>query len=54
MDKKTHTWPNQNANGVDLSLIRRLLALTPAERFRVAVDEARTLAAFDAKLRRRQ
>lgn len=39
-------------NGIDRTVIRRLLALTPAERFRLAVEEARNLAAFDARLRK--
>ena len=39
-------------NGVDRTVIRRLLELTPAERFRLAVEEARNLAAFDARLRK--
>ena len=37
---------------VDRTVIRRLLELTPAERFRLAVEEARNLAAFDARLRK--
>ena len=38
--------------GVDRTLIRNLLALTPAERARIAVESARNLAALLAKARR--
>jgi hypothetical protein len=37
---------------VDRTLIRRLLTLTPAERFRIAVEEARNVAKFDDVFRR--
>jgi hypothetical protein len=38
--------------GVDRTLIRSLLALTPAERARIAVESARNLTALLAKVRR--
>ena len=38
--------------GVDRTLIRNLLALTPAERARIAVESARNLTALLAKVRR--
>jgi hypothetical protein len=37
---------------VDRSAIRELLKLTPAQRARLAVEEARNLAAFDARIRK--
>jgi hypothetical protein len=37
---------------VDRSAIRKLLKLSPAERARLAVEEARNLAAFDQRVRR--
>ncbi|HEX8155576.1 MAG TPA: hypothetical protein VF698_20755 [Thermoanaerobaculia bacterium] len=42
----------QPGEGVDLSLIRELLALTPVERLRRAVEEARNVAKLDRKLKR--
>lgn len=39
--------------GIDRTLIRRLLALTPGERIELLVAEARNLAAFDATLKRK-
>ncbi len=50
--KKTMSDP-PTGEGVDRTVIRRLLELTPAERFRLAVEEARNLAKFEAKLRGR-
>jgi hypothetical protein len=38
--------------GVDRTTIRRLLNLTPAERIRLLVEEARNLAEFDRALER--
>ena len=38
--------------GIDRTTIRNLLALTPAERARIAVESARNLAALLAKARR--
>ncbi len=38
--------------GVDRTAIRQMLALTPAERLRLAVEEARNLASFDARIRK--
>lgn len=40
--------------GVDRSTIRALLKLSPAERARLAVDEARNLEAFDAVVSRQR
>jgi len=44
--------PDDAENGVDLSAIRRLLKLSPVERLRLAVEEARNLQLFEARLRR--
>jgi hypothetical protein len=38
--------------GVDRTLIRRLLDLTPAERIHLLVEEARNMAEFDRALKR--
>jgi len=40
-----------SSSGIDRTVIRRLLALTPAERARLAVDEARNLRAFEERVR---
>jgi hypothetical protein len=37
--------------GIDRTLIHRLLTLTPAQRVALLVEEARTLAELDLKLR---
>jgi hypothetical protein len=39
--------------GIDRTLIRRLLAVSPSERVKLLVDEANNLADFDRKFRRR-
>jgi hypothetical protein len=39
--------------GVDRTAIRELLALSPAERLALAVEEARNLAAFEERVRGR-
>jgi len=38
--------------GIDRTLIRRLLDLTPAERLRIGVESARNVAELFARLRR--
>jgi hypothetical protein len=38
--------------GVDRTLIRQMLALTPRERAKIAVQAARNLSAIHAKIRR--
>lgn len=42
--------PQQQGKGVDRTLIRQRLALTPAQRVRLAVTEARNLQAFRERL----
>jgi hypothetical protein len=37
---------------IDRTVIRRLLALSPAERFRLAVEEARNVERLDRRIRR--
>ncbi len=39
--------------GIDRTLIRRLLAISPSERVKLLVDEANNLADFDRKFRHR-
>jgi hypothetical protein len=39
--------------GIDRTLIRRLLAISPSERVKLLVDEANNLADFDRKFRPR-
>jgi hypothetical protein len=39
--------------GIDRSLIRRLLSVSPYERVKLLVDEANNLADFDRKFRHR-
>jgi hypothetical protein len=39
--------------GIDRTLIRRLLAISPSERVKLLVDEANNLAEFDRKFRHR-
>lgn len=39
--------------GIDRTLIRRLLAVSPSERVKLLVDEANNLADFDRKFRPR-
>lgn len=51
-DVKAEQAPAPQTKDVDRTVIRRLLALSPAERFRLAVEEARNLASFDAQLRK--
>jgi hypothetical protein len=40
------------AEGIDRTAIRRLLDLAPGDRLRLAVVEARNLAAFDVRVQR--
>ena len=44
-------WPNQDERGVDLTQIRAMLALTPEERLRYAVEAARKVKPFFGVLR---
>jgi hypothetical protein len=39
-------------DGIDVDAIRRLLAMSPAERLHLLVKEARNLAAFDRAVKR--
>ena len=49
-----HTRTDQKpGTGIDRTLIRRLLAVSPSERVKLLVDEANNLADFDRKFRRR-
>lgn len=54
MDQKPEfkPFPGQDERGVDLTQIRELLLLTPAERIRLLVADARNLARFDEAIRR--
>ncbi|HEX6160705.1 MAG TPA: hypothetical protein VF111_11095 [Thermoanaerobaculia bacterium] len=45
--------PAKAGTGIDRTLIRRLLALTPAQRIDMLVEEARNLARFDATLKKK-
>lgn len=51
-NRKPDAPAEEEPHGLDVTVIRRLLAMTPAERFRTAVNDARALAKFDAAVRR--
>ncbi|MBW3563922.1 MAG: hypothetical protein KY459_04270 [Acidobacteria bacterium] len=48
--RKEGPGPPEKGTGVDRTLIRQRLALTPAQRVRLAVREARNLQAFRERL----
>jgi hypothetical protein len=44
--------PQKPGTGIDRTVMRRLLKLTPMERLKLAAAEARNMALFDSKIRR--
>jgi hypothetical protein len=50
-EKKFKPLPGQDERGVDLTLIRRMLELTPEQRIRYAIDAARDTAKIFGILR---
>lgn len=44
--------PQKPGTGIDRTVMRRLLKLTPLERLQLAAIEARNMALFDSKIRR--
>ena len=45
-------WEDDPYRGVDVTIMRQRLKMTPAERLRIAVDESNTLRRFSAHFRK--
>ena len=45
-------WEHDPYRGVDVTIMRQRLKMTPAERLRIAVDESNTLRRFSARFRK--
>jgi len=53
MDEKSAVIEVKPGTGVDRTMIRKLLAVSPAERLRMLVVEARNVSELMAKMKRR-